>query len=476
MSVKGRLSRIVKALNRKSIMSATPTTISAEVAPAGISLYRAIWRWHFFAGLLVIPFMLNLAITGSLYLFKDEINDSVFAYRYIVQPAGRTLTPQAMTDAATAAVPGSVATSFRDPSASDRSAVVTVKAGGTATLVFVNPYDGKVLDTVASADEFNTVVKHIHSLALFGDTPNRLIEITGGFAMVLVVTGIFLWWPRSQTGGVVSIRGTPSRRVFWRDLHAVTGAFAGILIFFLALTGMPWSGYWGTNVQSWLASHGLGYPAQLWDDVPKSEKVSQDILPKVGWTVEKAPVPLSDIAAAQSARPIGLNRAVEVARAADLTPGFEMALPSSPTGVYSAAIYPDDLSKERMIHIDQYSGRPLVDVSYDQYPIFAKAIEWGINIHQGQEWGRFNQFLMLATCLTIVLSCVTAVVMWWKRRPAGRLGVPPMPPARSVYIGLWMIAALFAVAFPLTGVAILLMIALDHTVIRFIPPLKRAFA
>ncbi|MBN9136430.1 MAG: PepSY domain-containing protein, partial [Phyllobacterium sp.] len=47
------------------------------------SLYRAIWRWHFFAGLLVIPFMLNLAITGGLYLFKDEIDNTVFAYRNV---------------------------------------------------------------------------------------------------------------------------------------------------------------------------------------------------------------------------------------------------------------------------------------------------------------------------------------------------------------------------------------------------------
>jgi len=95
---------------------------------------------------------------------------------------------------------------------------------------------------------------------------------------------------------------------------------------------------------------------------------------------------------------------------------------------------------------------------------------------QGQEWGRFNQFLMLATCLAIILSCVTAVVMWWKRRPLGRVGVPPLPPQRSVYIGLWVIALAFSLAFPLTGLAILAMIAFDQLVIRFVPPLRRAFS
>jgi len=457
-------------------MSTITSAAPVESAVSGVSLYRAIWRWHFFAGLLVIPFLLNLAITGSVYLFKDEINNSLFAYRYDVVPNGSPLSPEKLATIATAAVPGSKATSFKDPATPQSSAIVTVSADAGSVLVFINPYDGQVLDTVGSTEEFNYVVKRIHSLALFGDFPNKLIEVTGGFAMVLVVTGIYLWWPRRQSGGVVTVRGTPAKRVFWRDTHAVTGAFAGILIFFLAITGMPWSGYWGTNVQAWLGNHGLGYPAQLWDDVPKSQKVTQDILPVVGWTVEQAPVPLSDIAAAQSKKPIGLNRAVEVAKAAGLTPGFDVAMPSDETGVYSAAIYPDDLSRERMIHIDQYSGKALVDISYGQYPMFGKAIEWGINVHQGQEYGRFNQFLMLATCLAIILCCVTGIVMWWKRRPSGRIGVPPAPPQRSVYIGLWAIALVFALAFPLTGVAIATMVLIDQAIIRTIPPLRRAFA
>ena len=83
---------------------------------------------------------------------------------------------------------------------------------------------------------------------------------------------------------------------------------------------------------------------------------------------------------------------------------------------------------------------------------------------------------MLATCIAIVLSCVTAVMMWWKRRPAGRLGVPPMPPQKSVYIGLWLIAIIFGSAFPLSGLAVVAMLVVDQTVIRFVPPLKRFFS
>ncbi|SCB61722.1 Uncharacterized iron-regulated membrane protein [Rhizobium aethiopicum] len=445
-----------------------------------ISLYRAIWRWHFFAGLLVIPFMLNLAITGSLYLFKDEISDTFFAYRYVVADGSTTLKPSEIIAAATAAVPGSIASSYKEARDGTHSAIVTVLSNAGSTLVFVNQHDGKVLDKVASDNEFNWVLKKIHSLDYFGTFTNRLVEIVGGFALMLVVTGIYLWWPRCRTGGVLSVRGTPSKRVFWRDTHAVTGAIAGIMIFFLAATGMPWSGYWGSKANAWLTANNLGYPAQLWDAVPSSSKSTHHVVEQPGWIVENAPVPDSNMDMAKmghmQAQPIGLDAAVDVAKRAGIAPGFDMAIPSDDKGVYTASIYPDDLAKERTIHIDQYSGKPLVDISFGQYAVFGRWIEWGINVHQGQEWGLVNQLLMSATCLCVILMCVSAALMWWKRRPSGRMGVPPMPPKKSVYLGLWAIALIFGIAFPMTGIAIAVMILIDHIVLRLVPPLRRAFS
>jgi len=40
-------------------------------------LRQRLWRWHFFAGLLVCPFAILLAVTGSLYLFKPQIDGYV---------------------------------------------------------------------------------------------------------------------------------------------------------------------------------------------------------------------------------------------------------------------------------------------------------------------------------------------------------------------------------------------------------------
>ncbi len=52
-------------------------------------LYRAVWRWHFYAGLFVLPFLITLSITGGLYLFRNEIDGIVHAdLKHVEMPAG----------------------------------------------------------------------------------------------------------------------------------------------------------------------------------------------------------------------------------------------------------------------------------------------------------------------------------------------------------------------------------------------------
>jgi uncharacterized iron-regulated membrane protein len=438
------------------------------------SLYRAIWRWHFFAGLIAIPFMLLLAVTGCTYLFKDEIDNSLFGYRNVVPAGGATLAPEALVAAAAQAVPGGTVRIYRDPPRADASAIVTLATAAGDVKVFVDPYTARILDQVAANQELSWVLKKIHSLEYFGTTLNHVIEAMGGFAIVLIISGIYLWWPRNRPGGVATIRWRPGHRALWRDLHAVTGAYVGVVMLLLAVSGMPWSGIWGGQVNAWATQLGLGYPPGAWDNVPVSDQHLNHVVEKAGWTVETSPVPESNPSHAMT--PIGVNQAVALARDLNIAPGFELALPQSPNGVYSATVFPDDLARQRIVHIDQYSGAPLIDLGFDEYGPVAQAIEWGINVHQGQEWGLFNQLLMAATCLAIILMSVSAVVMWWKRRPKGRVGVPPYPSDRRIYTALWLAALAVGVLFPVTGLAILLMLMVDWLVIRTIPPLRRAFS
>jgi uncharacterized iron-regulated membrane protein len=425
-------------------------------------LYRAVWRWHFYAGLLVIPFMIMLAVTGGIYLLKDELN-TVFYDEYLtVTPLETTpLQPSAIVAKANEMLPGAVI-AFIPPARPQASATVTIKTESGKQRVYVDPYSGDVLGTLSDSGFANTpfmkLVRKIHSLDYFGWLANRVIEIVAGWAMILVVTGIYLWWPRGRNVGAFKLRSGVKRRPFWRDLHAVTGLYTGAFIFFLALTGLPWSGFWGDKLNTYANQAGLGYPTGYWDNVPTSTVPMQEAMTQTSWTMENAPMPLST---PTGSAPFGLDEAVATFERLGIEKGYVVDLPQDAEGVYSASVYPDDIDRERIIHLDQYSGAVLFDAGFKDLGPVGKAVEWGVSVHMGQEYGRVNQLLMLAACFAIVLMSVSAIVMWWQRRPKGALGAPRYPSNYRVASGAIVILMAMAVIFPLTGLSILAALAID---------------
>jgi uncharacterized iron-regulated membrane protein len=76
--------------------------------------YRTVWRWHFYAGLFCIPFVLWLATTGTIFLFKPQIE------RYLDKPydplsINQRAMVNAQVQAAIAAVPGSTLDAYELP-------------------------------------------------------------------------------------------------------------------------------------------------------------------------------------------------------------------------------------------------------------------------------------------------------------------------------------------------------------------------
>ncbi|MCK2184278.1 PepSY-associated TM helix domain-containing protein [Halomonas getboli] len=430
-------------------------------------IYRAVWRWHFYAGLIVLPFLISLALTGALYLFHDDIDRWWHADLMTVEARqADTVAPSAQRDAALAAVDGE-AFRYVPPADATRAAEVDVtQPGGSRTAVFVDPYDGEVTGQMPYRGTVMWWVRHLHSLSLFGTGASLIIEIVGGWTILLVLTGAYLWWPRGRRGGVVSVRGKPGKRVFWRDLHAVTGLFVGGFILFLAVTGMPWSTLWGSKVNELANGQNFGYPDGVRVNVPMSDERLAE-RETTTWSLEQARLPTSEASAdTGGAAPIGLDRAVAIFDEKGLAPGYAVNLPAGPTGVYTGSAYPDDLSQQRVVHLDQYRGEALLDMTYADYGPLGRGLEWGINVHMGQQYGLANKLILALACAGIVLLCVSAAVMWWKRRPAGKLGVPPVPADPRRLRGVLALLAIGGAIFPLVGASMIVMAAVDALVRR----------
>jgi uncharacterized iron-regulated membrane protein len=446
--------------------------MSTSNESSGVSaLYRAVWHWHFIAGLLVIPFLVLLAVTGAVYLFSPELDHLVYR-TWDTFPPGNGASPSMLIERVEHETGGQVL-QFSRAERSDRAIRMTVYVppSGTRT-AFVDPRDGHVVGTVRYGGVMQ-VVRKVHSLQYFGPVASWLVEAAAGWAIVLVGTGVYLWWPRGR-GGALPVRGTPRERVFWRDTHAVVGIFAGMIGVFLAVTGMPWSDVWGGKVQEWATSAGLNRPdppAEVVPDwllenfTPQSAPAGHqhhhggEIKPALPWALEKAPAPESH--ATHNRATIDVDAAVAAFDRAALPKPYSVALPQGPRGAFVGTHMPDKIEDVRVIYIDRYDGRVLDDVGYARFGPAAQAIEWGIAVHQGQQFGPINRYLMLAGCIAIVVLAVSAVTMWWKRRPKGSLGLPPPPMHKHAFRGLLAIVIPLAIFYPLVGATLIIALLVD---------------
>ncbi|MGH6850549.1 MAG: PepSY-associated TM helix domain-containing protein, partial [Methylocella sp.] len=428
------------------------------------ALYRAVWRWHFLAGLFALPILLNMAITGGLYLFAPEISHVLYSSLEDVLPAaGDAPLAASVLVQKTAAATNSEVSLLTLPAGPDKSVQMLIKTpSGESRTAFVDPYDGWLIGTIPVGGVMQ-IVRKIHSLQYFGFWASCLVEIAAGWAIVLALSGIFLWWPRGRSGGVVTIRATPKFRTFWRDLHAVTGLFACSVIVFLAVTGMPWSMVWGRYVQQWTTDAGLGQPKPPVEVEPDWKLAGSHSMHAghvhggggaagtLPWALEKAVPPES---APTTKVPITLDQALAIFADLGLKKPFSFALPQGPKGAYTATSRPNHVEDTRTVYLDQYSGKVLGDVGFAQYGPAAKAFEWGIAVQQGQEYGALNRYVMLGGCIAVVLLTISAPATWWKRQPKGSFGLPPAASRRAALTVL-AVMAISGLIYPLVGLSML---------------------
>ena len=469
------------------------STSSSVESPAN-RFYGTVWRWHFYAGLFIIPFMLLLATTGMIYLFKPQLDVLMYHNQMLVQPVGMMSPYTQQLEAAQREYPHATATKFMPSVAANRSAEVQLTTADERNLtVFVNPYTDQVLGERDEDHNLQANARQLHSELMIGKVGDYLIELAACWGLVLLITGLYLWLPRRgvTVWGTLLPRLWSNRRIFWRDLHAVTGLYGTLLVGFLILTGLPWTGFWGdTFAQIWNQ-----FPAQMSNEVPNSTvltgSLNRNNLQAVPWAVEQLPMPQSKTtghehhqgqsgASSITARegipqgtPVNLNSVIALAQAAGAPAGFSVSFPQDETGVYTVSAFPDDPTQETTMHIDQYSGKVLADVRWQNYGLVPKVVEMGIAIHMGKYFGLGNQLLMLLACLVVIVLCVSGLVMWWQRRPAGRLGAPKLPGQAPQWRVPMALVAVLGIVFPLVGFSLVTVLLLDYLVISRFPVLKR---
>ena len=405
--------------------------------------YRGLWRWHFHAGLLCIPFVLILAITGSIFLFKPQIDALADRDVDTLTLSGPRASGEQHIAAALASTPGSKLFVYEVPREADDAVRVHIYApDDSGSIVYVHPHSLAVLKSVPHTSRLTEIVRKIHSELLVGRTGSLLIELAASWAIIMLGTGLFLWWPRDTRGlaGVIYPRFAQGKRVFWRDLHAVTGIWVSLLAMFLLITALPWTTVAGEGIgkiRGWVA------PAPRdWSTSGADEHAAHRAPPGAAAVTTSLSVDqvIARIAPLRLESPVRLYLPNEANRTGGCA--------RKPRIVPRCANWRWIRSPATLLHEDRFADKSALD----------KAIHVGIAAHEGQLFGWPNQVLGLCTALGLITICVSAIVMWWRRRPEGSLGVPAdRVPDFQIGSALKAGIVVLGIALPMLGISIVVL-------------------
>jgi uncharacterized iron-regulated membrane protein len=454
------------------------TGITAHSATADTSraaLYRLIWRWHFYAGLLCLPVVLLLSVTGAIYLFKPQLEARAEAGVQSLTVTGSALSPNQLIARAQAAVPGSHFLSYRLPQTPQQAIQIKVSHAGEALPVYLNPYTGAVLAVPATGTNLVAIVHDLHGELLLGTPGSIVVELTACWAMVLLLSGLYLGWPRGGRGLAGVLYPRWRRRTLWRDLHAVSGFWIALLALFLLVTGLPWSTVWGgafKELRQWQAAsepsqehsqeHSHGHSPQLPALQPPALQLQPPALQpdwqqsrqQVVQSWDTQAVPVADLPPAVLAR----------AQALQLAWPAELSVADTRQNQWKLSSVTQNRPQRADAWIDA-RGQVLRLQTFAQRPLPDRIIGIGVAAHEGQLFGGLNQLLGLLTALGLILRGGCGAVRWWRRRPLQGLGAPAAIPGVTPALPLTLLLIL-ALLLPLLALSLLVIVLLEWLVLR----------
>lgn len=458
--------------------------------------YRAVWRWHFYAGLLCIPFVIVLSLSGLIYLFKPQIeawNERAFEDLPLKEDMKP---PLAQIAAALAAIPESSFSSYELPETKNSAARIVVKQNGESIRTYVHPESLQVLHTIPENDRFMRWIFRLHGELLMGDRGSNLVELAACWTIVLLITGLFLWWPRNVKGlgGVLYPRLFLGSRIFWRDIHSVVGMWISFCAIFLLLTGLPWAKFWGDYFKGVRQITGTAVARQDWSNTSsgagsRGQNRGQNGHHEQGGHNEqngqgehaehgehggaKAFAAGSSPNRAVVVDLAMIDRMIENVAALNLDAPVIVSAPGGRSAGWKGASNTANRTRRATVTLDPKTGEITEREDFKDRHWIDQAVGFGIAAHEGALFGWVNQALGVITTLGLILLSVSGAVLWWQRRDQGVLGAPKPALNPRVSWGLLSIILFISVCLPLFAISLILVLLCERFVLSRIPSVRR---
>jgi uncharacterized iron-regulated membrane protein len=363
---------------------------------------------HLYLGLVAGLVIAIVCITGAMLVFEKEWLELFYPGRYFVAPHTHRASLEEMKQSLLNKVPGAAIESIRLPSEERRTvewsyAIETNekkrKRKGTSYpskkqnkfQAFINPYTAQVIEIYDYKNSFFSTVLSVHRRLLAGDTGKMITGISAILFLVILVTGLYLWWPgkKKKIKNLLTVRWGAKWKRLNHDVHVVIGFYAALFLFVIAFTGLSFSFKWFNKGMYWITNSPPGKTAPAAVVTPSATHFCT--LDTVYENIRKR------------------------------FPSYEYCLIKFPTiekGFYTTTILPKKAVHDMASHLifsDPVSGKTLEVRKYEDRSPGHKMQSWMLPLHTGTSGGMAGRTIALLACIAGCTFPVTGTIMWLNR-------------------------------------------------------------
>lgn len=214
------------------------------------SLKKLIGQLHLWLGLSSGIIVFIISITGCLYAFQEEIQNITEEYRFVEKENKPFLPPSQLEEIAKKELPGKALHAIKYNGQEKSTEAIFFHYEPTYYfIVYLNPYSGKVLETVNMDEGFFRFILNGHFYLWL--PPEIGQPVVASFTLIfltLLLSGLYLWYPRNKNAIKQRFRFKWKESTKWKrknyDFHNITGFYILLIALVFAITGLVWGFQW----------------------------------------------------------------------------------------------------------------------------------------------------------------------------------------------------------------------------------------
>jgi uncharacterized iron-regulated membrane protein len=359
------------------------------------ALHQRKWwgKWHLWLGLTAGIIVSIVGITGSVLVFRTEIDSELNPALYRSEKTGKRMDFGEVYHVLKQKYPD-ISVSYLMLMDGDEANYKLLDIR-TREETYINPYTGEIISRRMPAGSFTGLVQEIHRSLLIPVVGRYVVGAASLVMFILTVTGLRMWLPRRWKSLKASLTvkfnaGAKRQLLAW---HKVAGFFASPVLTVLSLSGCCIT-------------------------------LNMAVLPLMFVFNGQAPEELMRIFGAQSdtathAAPLSAGEVFDRYRTAFPEASVQTVMfPASAAGVYmvNAVQGSRPAGGKRTMHcIDQYSGRILFDSEKDLPNVAHAYLTWLQAFHFGSFGGILTKCIACLAGLLPLFLTITGFLIWKSR-------------------------------------------------------------